>query len=67
MLRNVYTTANLTLVATLREARDCFLFTHDEDLIEYEKLFLLFDVNTSRNPEFPYILEVRTIRLGFDV
>ena len=41
-------------MATLREARDCLLLARGENLIDDGELLLLFDVNTSQNPKFPY-------------
>ena len=37
-----------------RETREALLFAHAEDIIDDEELILLFDINKSQNPDFPY-------------
>ena len=38
----------------LRDVRDCLLLSHDQNLINDEELLLLYDMNTSKNPDFCY-------------
>ena len=41
-------------MATFREAREMLLIAHDIGLIDDHEFALLYDVNKSRNPDFPY-------------
>ena len=41
-------------MAKLREARKCLLLSHDENLLSDEEFILLYDLNSSRNPDLPY-------------
>ena len=41
-------------MATFREAREALLLAHDENVITVEEYFLLNDLNTSKNLDFPY-------------
>ena len=38
----------------LREIRNCLLLCHDQKRIGDEKLIFLYDLNRSKNPDFPY-------------
>ena len=38
----------------LREVRTALLLAHHENFIEDEELLLLYDLNRSKNPDFPY-------------
>ena len=38
----------------LREVRTALLLAHHDNLIEDEELLLLYDLNRSKNPDFPY-------------
>lgn len=38
----------------LREIRNCLLLFHDQKLIDDEEFILLYDLNRSKNPDFPY-------------
>ena len=40
-------------MATFREAREALLLAHDENIITAEEYFLLNDLNTSKNLDFP--------------
>ena len=37
-----------------KENRDSLLLAHSEDLIDDEEFALLYDLNTSKNPDYPY-------------
>ena len=41
-------------MAGLRHVRDCLLLSHAQNLITDEEFVFLYDVNTSKNPDFPY-------------
>ena len=38
----------------LRDVRDCLLLGFEENMLTDEELILLYDMNTSKNPDFPY-------------
>ena len=38
----------------LREIRDCLLLGYDQKLIDDEEFLFLYDINQSKNPDFPY-------------
>ena len=38
----------------LREVRDCLLMSYDQNLLDDEEFVLLYDLNSSKNPDFPY-------------
>ena len=38
----------------LRGVRDCLLLGFEENILTYEEFILLYDMNTSKNPDFPY-------------
>lgn len=38
----------------LRGVRDCLLLGLEENILTYEEFILLYDMNTSKNPDFPY-------------
>ena len=38
----------------LRSVRECLLFGFEENLLNDEEFILLYDMNTSKNPDFPY-------------
>ena len=38
----------------LREVREALLLTHYENVIDDEEFLLLYDINKSENPDFPY-------------
>ena len=40
----------------LRAIRDCLLLFHDEKLITDEEFLFLYDVNQTKNPDFPHWL-----------
>ena len=39
---------------SLRETGDSLLLAHSDDLIDDEEFALLYDLNTSKNPDYPY-------------
>ena len=41
-------------MASFRDARLMLLDSYDDGLIDEEELVMLFDLNTSKNPVFPY-------------
>ena len=41
-------------MVTFREVRETLLLAHDENIITTEEYFLLNDLNTSKNLDFPY-------------
>ena len=41
-------------MAKLRETRDCLLLSFDEGIIDDEEFIFLHDLNSSKNPDFPY-------------
>lgn len=41
-------------MASLRDTRDCLLLSLDEKMIDDEEFILLNDLNSSKNPDFPY-------------
>ena len=41
-------------MASFRETREALLLAHDQALIDDNKFALLYDVNTSKNLDFPY-------------
>ena len=41
-------------MAGLRETREMLLLAHADGLVDDEEFILLFDINKSRNPDFPY-------------
>ena len=41
-------------MATFRKTRECLLTGYAENLIDEEEFILLYDINTSKNPDFPY-------------
>ena len=41
-------------MATFREAREALLLAHDENVIIAQEYFLLNNLNTSKNLDFPY-------------
>ena len=38
----------------LRKIRECLLLSHAANIIDDEEFVLLYDVNKSRNPDYPY-------------
>ena len=38
----------------LRNVRECLLFGFEENLLNDEEFILLYDMNISKNPDFPY-------------
>ena len=38
---------------TFRDARNLLIQSHDDGIID-DEFILLYDANTSKNPEFPY-------------
>ena len=38
----------------LRAVRDALLVYHDQNIIDDDELVLLYDLNSSKNPDFPY-------------
>ena len=38
----------------LRSVRECLLFGFEENLLNDEEFILLYDMNASKNPDFPY-------------
>ena len=46
---------NLTTeMASLRETREALLLAHDQGIVDDEEFVLLFDLNKSKNPDYPY-------------
>ena len=43
-----------TKMAIFRKTRKCLLTGYAENLIDEEEFILLYDINTSKNPDFPY-------------
>ena len=41
-------------MANLRDTRDCLLLSLDKKMIDDEEFILLNDLNSSKNPDFPY-------------
>ena len=41
-------------MASFREVRDLLLVGYDDGDISEDELLLLYDLNTSKNPDFPY-------------
>ena len=41
-------------MASLRNVRDCLLLSHSQHLINDEEFIFLYDINSSKNPDFPY-------------
>ena len=41
-------------MVSFRETRETLLLTHDQQLINDEEFVLLFDLNTSKNPDYPH-------------
>ena len=41
-------------MANLRETRNCIVYAYRKGFINDREFVLLYDVNTSRNPEYPY-------------
>ena len=41
-------------MASLRDTRDCLLLSLDEKMIDDEEFILLNDLNSLKNPDFPY-------------
>ena len=39
---------------SFRKTRELLLLAHYDQVINEEELLLLWDINTSRNPEYPY-------------
>ena len=39
---------------SFKDARDALVLYHDNGVIDDEEFCLLYDVNRSKNPEFPY-------------
>ena len=38
----------------LRNVRECLLFGFEENLLNDEEFIRLYEMNTSKNPDFPY-------------
>jgi len=38
----------------LRDVRECLLLSFEQNLLSSEEFILLYDLNTSKNPDFPY-------------
>ena len=34
--------------------RECLLLAHAQNILDDEEFVLLYDMNTSKNPDFPY-------------
>ena len=43
-----------TEMASLRETREALLLAHDQGIVDDEEFVLLFDLNKSKNPDYPY-------------
>ena len=41
-------------MASLRETREALLLAHDQGIVDDEEFVLLFDLNKSKNPVYPY-------------
>ena len=41
-------------MASFRETRDALLLAHDQELINDEEFVLLYNINTSKNYDYPY-------------
>ena len=41
-------------MANLREVRECLLLGYDLNLLNDEEFMLFYDLNSSKNPDFPY-------------
>ena len=41
-------------MASLRDVRECLVLAYDEDVIDDEECALLYDVNRSKNLDYPY-------------
>lgn len=41
-------------MAKLRDTRDCLLLSFDQNIIDDEEFILLYGMNSSKNPDFPY-------------
>ena len=39
---------------SLREVRECLLLAHAQNVLDDEEFVLLYDMNSSKNPDFPY-------------
>ena len=44
----------LVEMASFREARLMLLDSYDDGLLDEDELLMLYDINTSKNPVFPY-------------
>jgi len=42
------------MAASCREARELLLLAHSENFLDDEEFLLLYDINSSKNPDFPY-------------
>ena len=41
-------------MASFRQTRNALMLAHSEDLIDEEEFFFLYDINKSKNLDFPY-------------
>lgn len=54
-------------VPNLGNARHCLLFGFKGNLLNDEEFILLHDLNTSKNPDFPYkAIRTRSIKMNCD-